>query len=534
MSTMLEPSDTSGLRRRVRLPLVTQLTEEVLVEKLDKFLSSIELRLELFEQYFKFNEEDSKSRRNSCTSLSSLKTFSEMNLSRIHEQLHVVKQLVLKTSFTNLEYLYKTLDDQYNSLFNPDSETDADTSFDNGKEVLSRKIIDTIHYFDVKLNQVDNLIQEKTPQAKEDYSKDSKFRPFAFYNFNTALKNAETKYLHYYELPLSWRENRYIIQGYRFSLKHTEMLKSIFHFNHNETMNIWTHLLGAGFIGWLMLVHFPTTSVYQQATAKQTWAMYVFLLAGIKCLVSSVVWHTYLCFAKLPFRQLCACVDYTGITVLITALVVSAEFCALYHYPKILSVYIGFSLLCGATSFAFNWLSYFDRPECRLLRIGFFMGLAFMGITAMICYSWYEGVMAALVFFSPLVYQSFVWYWIGVVFYGGLIPERWRYDIIINEDDTCDHNHTTTEVLEGKVEHSGQEELDEIEHEIEDQHETTDDILRKHFPLEPTKTPYHRDFFSLWWVDYAFSSHNFWHMCVVMGVVGHYFSLLEMYTNVLA
>lgn len=568
-------------------------TEELLIEKLDNFLSSIESRLDSFEQYFKFNESElddidvdldstkqisDRSRRGSSSSITSIKSFSENNLNMIHQRLDVIKQSVLKTSFTNLEYLYKTLDDQYNYLFASGkalaSSEDGDSSSEsinplNRKEILSKNIITTIQYFDDKLNQVENIIQNRTAQSKINYSKDSKFKYFKFYNFNKALKTAENQYLHYYQLPLSWRENRYIIQGYRFSMEHSNMLKSVFHFRHNESMNIWTHLVGFFILLYITFVHFPSTRAYQMNTSTDNIAMYGFLVAAMECLMCSVVWHTYSCFAKLQTRARCACVDYTGITILITASVVAAEYCSLYNYPILLRVWVLFSVLCGLFGFTFNWSPYFDKPECRSLRIGFFMGLAFLGVSAFFCMCFYEGFVKSALFFCPLIYKSFVWYWIGVVFYGGLIPERWRYDVIIDEDDTCQHTHTTSELLSGNVENSGKEEIEEIEIEMvekdiiessqllddyeeneqlnntpepeeapasddynSDHYEKYKDILDSHFPAQPNLTPYHNDFFSLWWVDYIFSSHNLWHVCVLLGIIGHYSSILEMYEHI--
>lgn len=585
-----DPSSSSSVLTNRSKSSPEKSTEELLIEKLDNFLSSIESRLDSFEQYFKFNENvlddieidsdatkllSEQSRRGSSSSLTSIKSFSEKNLNMIHQRLDVIKQSVLKTSFTNLEYLYKTLDDQYNYLFasgrSMSPSEDGDTSADsisplNRKEILSKNIITTIQYFDDKLNQVENLIQHKTPQASIGYDKDSKFKYFKFYNFNKALKTAENGYLHYYQLPLSWRENRYIIQGYRFSMKHTTLFKSVFHFNHNESMNIWSHLLGFFVLLYITLVHFPSSKAYQMNTSTDNIAMYVFLAAAMQCLGCSVVWHTYSCFAKLQTRAKCACVDYTGITTLITASVIAAEYCSLYNYSTLLRIWITFSTICGVSGFSFNWSPYFDRADCRSLRIAFFMGLAFLGVSAFFCMCFYEGFVKSGLFFSPLIYKSFVWYWIGVVFYGGLIPERWRYDVIIDEDDTCHHSHTTSEILTGNVENSGREEIEEIELEIEekdinetdsllhDDYEETNipepeeapasddvnsdhyhnyrDIIDSHFPVQPNLTPYHKDFFSLWWVDYVLSSHNLWHVCVVLGIIGHYSSLLEMYENI--
>lgn len=539
-TTALEVGSTSNTRNRspMRQPEegssssngILSATEEVLVDKLDKFLSSIEARLDNFEQFFKFTSEQevvdsldlqqgtpltnlnekqtTRSRRSSSSaSLHLLKTFSMNNLNLIHQRLTLIKKSVLTNSFNNLEYLYKTLDDQYNYLFTsyePEDEeqlielTITKSCDNNKKEILTEKIITTIQYFDEKLLQIDDFIKTHKPAATDDYTHDAILNKLRFFNFNRALRNATTRGLiHYYELPLSWRENKYIIEGYRFSLSHKTMLRSIFEFNHNESMNIWSHIIGLMYILYLAFVHFPLTDAFGHNTTAGNVAMYVFLTAAAKCLISSSAWHTYSCFAHYPTRQTMACVDYTGITVLITCLVIVVEYCALFNHPKLLMLFIVFSSICGSTGFIFNWSPYFDKPECRSLRIGFFMGLAFLGITSAICMAFYEGVWNALTFMFPLVYKSFLWYWIGVIFYGGLIPERWRYDVIIEENNTamCQHNYDTRDVLLDIVETSGVEEMEQIEEEFEeivDKHPLDSDwrvkeILDKHFKKHPDR-----------------------------------------------
>lgn len=568
----------------------TRSTEEVLIEKLDAFLSSIEHRLVRFDQYFKLagdsllEEESTKPyieksgepsgsgtrlRRSSSASILTIKHFSMDNLNKVYEQLSSVKDQVLQTLVLNLEYLYKTLDDKYNELFNADGESTPEPSYLNtlstNRDILADKIITNLAYFEQKLAHIDALVQSKTPQATANYDADERFARYRFYNFNRALNAARDRYLHYYQLPLSWRENRYIIHGYRFNLSHREMWRSMVHFNHNESANIWTHIVGAGVICYLAAVHFPGTEVYASNSRTGNAVMYLFLAAALECLVSSVLWHTYSCFAHFKIRNRFACVDYTGITVLITCSVIAAEYCALYNYPKLLYAFMAVLVASGLGGFLFNWLPYFDRPDCRPLRIVFFVSLAFLGASTFLCKWYYDGLAPAFYFYFPLVYKSFVWYWLGVVFYGGLIPERWRYDIVINEDDTCSHDHSVVEVISGNIEHSGEEELRDVQATIaapgsaavhktpttpaasETTHTTSppraatdiddeimqhNDILRKHFPDSPTRTPYHNDFLSLWWVDYIFQSHNIWHVFVVLGVVGHYFCLLGMFDNI--
>ena len=609
--------------------------EELLIEKLDYFVSSIESKLDHFDSYFKVKKEESKkqakqakqaskdnsnkylsvrdinsvngsnngsstsssstsasnSRRNSTSSIASLKEISIMKLNLVQDRLRLIRKSVLSKGFTNLDYLYNLLDDQYNYLFNqtlPEIDNQLEQESEKGdkesvalnKEILSGKIINTISYFEEKLIKIDDYIREKTPLLEDEMdTSDAMYNKLRFFNFNRALKNALENprgLIHYYELPLSWRENKYIIEGYRFSLKHTSMLKSIFKM-HNETMNIWTHLVGLGIILYIAFVHFPSTNAFSKNNMWDNLAMYQFLAAACTCLISSSIWHTYSCFAHYPSRQNFACIDYTGITILITCSIIAVEYCTLFQHPNLLYLYMAFSIAMGVFGFVFNWSLYFDKPECRSLRIGFFVGLSTSGATALLCQAYYEGILYSIKFFLPLCYKSFVWYGLGVVFYGGLIPERWRYDVIIEENiGACQHHYNIEDVLEDNVGHAGREEIQQIEKELEEmrphshaQHGAVvekmenkkqeeeeeeevdnkvegdeernngesvvdDDELRfrqlinKHFKKQPVRTPYANSWLSLWWVDYFLASHNLWHICVVLGVLGHYSSVLNM------
>ncbi|CAN3486617.1 ADIPOR-like receptor Izh3p [Diutina catenulata] len=553
MASSTAVASSEGELRQRSQPASSQ--EEKLIERLDAFLSSIESRLDNFDQFFRFQQQEtaakeaaakaepvapslsvpatpSHSRRGSASSMSSIKQFSMNNLNNVYTRLRLIKKQVLSNSFTNLDYLYNTLAQQYDSIFNEDLGEFVSVAKGASRELLSEKIITTIQYFDEKLLAIDDFIK---PHASSDYSAAVEYNHLRFFNFNKALKEAVNKRIHYYQLPLSWRENKYIVYGYRFSLSHWTMAKSVLQVNHNEFVNIWTHFIGFLVMAYLQFVHFPSTAVYaaNSWTDNAFWCLFFF--AAYQCLLGSCVWHTYSTFAHYPTRANCACIDYTGITVLITNSVLLAEYASLYHHPKLMRAIGGFSVTCGLAGFAFNWSSYFDRPECRSLRIGFFIGLAASGVSAMLCQAFYQGVFSAARFHFPLVWKSFVWYLGGTVFYGGLFPERWRYDVVFPDDGThCHHEYDASDVLTDKVGHDGEEELEQLEDDLQrtETESQFDALVQKYFPAEPKKTPYANDFMSLWWVDYIGSSHNIWHVCVVLGVVGHYFGMLDLFSQV--
>ena len=108
----------------------------------------------------------------------------------------------------------------------------------------------------------------------------------------------------------------------------------------------------------------------------------------------------------------------------------------------------------------------------------------------------------------PITLKSVVWYLIGVVFYGSFIPERFRSDVKV--DSTIPTNHELSTDLNIITTHKN-----------------------IHFREKPTVNNHCncRSFMTLWWVDYFGCSHSFWHFFVVLGVVGHYKAINDMFTS---
>ena len=111
------------------------------------------------------------------------------------------------------------------------------------------------------------------------------------------------------------------------------------------------------------------------------------------------------------------------------------------------------------------------------------------------------------------------------------------------EEDTAvgstngEEEESTTGVEEGSTEASAVwSETSHFFFEEEEEEEEEDDdfkrLVKKHFKKEPTKTPYANKFMSLWWVDYFMASHNIWHICVLLGILGHYSCLVHMFNEI--
>ncbi|KAG7909138.1 hypothetical protein KL905_003304 [Ogataea polymorpha] len=447
--------------------------EERVLERFDRFLAKLESRIEDFEKYF--TNSAYKSNRTHYTFFEALKS---------------IKAAVIQNQQHNLQAFGQILDRYYGSLLDEKKEydsTDMYAKISTGLQFLDEKIDLFEKTFNIPLSP-----QEHLGKLKE-----------KLYNFDKAVAAGSKRLLHFYELPFQWRENKYIIYGYRFNSGHLSALKSVFQL-HNETANIWTHILGSLLLLYIMLKHYPATEIYARSSFGDKLVTNCFFLASIKCLMSSVVWHTYDCISQLKLRKRFACIDYTGITVLITASIITTEHIALKEFPAAELGFISFSTIAGIVGVLFTWSEFFDKPESRPVRILFFISLSALGVAAFCSSAVLKGLEYSFHLYAPLL-KSFVWYLTGVQFYGTLVPERWRNDVIVDKLDICD------------------EAISELE---------KSDKLDEYLNKTPDETPMRKSWFSMWWVDYVFSSHHIWHIFVLLGVLGHYSAILEMFSLV--
>jgi adiponectin receptor len=113
-----------------------------------------------------------------------------------------------------------------------------------------------------------------------------------------ATKELEKKVEHkltylWHEIDAWQQDNHYIISGYRpASNSYLTSFHSLFYL-HNESVNIYTHLLGslAFLLTSLTLYHVLGTR-YQTATREDVYAFSCFFLGAIACLGMSATFHT--------------------------------------------------------------------------------------------------------------------------------------------------------------------------------------------------------------------------------------------------
>ena len=128
----------------------------------------------------------------------------------------------------------------------------------------------------------------------------------------------------------------------------------------NETMNVWTHVVGAVLFICLLFVTYrlPGTPIQGNAALQivQTalgyssntetilndtprWPITVFVLCAIWCLSGSAIFHNFFCVSK-KVKDVLQTLDYIGICILISGSYVPVIYYSFYCYPTYLKIHM--------------------------------------------------------------------------------------------------------------------------------------------------------------------------------------------------
>lgn len=231
--------------------------------------------------------------------------------------------------------------------------------------------------------------------------------------------------LRYDELPVPWRVNPHILKGYRFNETKLGCVRSMFSFS-NETVNIWTHALGLLIVLSVAFYFYPTSANFSLSTKTDVFIAAIFFFAACKCLVCSTIWHTMNCVADQTLLERFACVDYTGIALLIAASIMTTEYTAFYCEPVSCWTYITATGILGIFGVIMPWHPYFNRADKAWMRVGFFIGLGATGFLPIFQIMYTRSPAAAYELYagSNLV-KSLGVYVLGACVYASKVPERW-------------------------------------------------------------------------------------------------------------
>lgn len=237
------------------------------------------------------------------------------------------------------------------------------------------------------------------------------------------LRAKEVGLLTYDDLPKPWKVNPHILKGYRFTESKVGLVRSAFGV-HNELVNIWSHALGLVIVLAIAFYFYPTSINFSQSTKADIFVAAMFFFAACQCLVCSTIWHTMNAVADVGLVSTFACVDYTGISLLIGASIITTEYTAFYCDPTSRWVYMLATAFLGVGGVILPWHPKFNGPNMAWGRVAFYCGLAASGGLPVLQLIATHGGAFVWEFYAPVL-KSLAVYFLGALIYACKVPERW-------------------------------------------------------------------------------------------------------------
>ena len=242
-------------------------------------------------------------------------------------------------------------------------------------------------------------------------------------SIENAVKRArEHGHISYEDLPHPWRINPHILKGYRFSENKIDCIRSAFTIS-NETVNIWSHAIGLLVVLSIAFYFYPSSVNFSQSSKTDIFFAAMFFFAACKCLVCSCMWHTMNSIADQTLMERFACVDYTGISLLIAASIMTTEYTAFYCEPVSRWTYIVTTAVLGVGGVILPWHPTFNRADMAWARVAFYVALGATGFAPVIQLNMTRGSQWSYYFYAPVL-KSVMVYLGGAIIYALKLPEK--------------------------------------------------------------------------------------------------------------
>ncbi|CAL5048909.1 unnamed protein product [Urochloa decumbens] len=304
------------------------------------------------------------------------------------------------------------------------------------------------------------------------------------------------KLVSYHELPDYMKENEFILNYYRSEWPILNAVLSLFSW-HNETINIWTHLLGFMLFFGLTLVHLgqyfpqvadlighlswpiskvaenvstnigdvlsgaamfiqtnPTLASYGTAVASQTtrWPFFVFLAGAMFCLASSSACHLLSCHSH-RLNLFLIRLDYTGIAIMIVVSFFPPIYYIFQCEPHWQAAYLSAITAAGVATVYALMSPRLSAARYRAHRALLFVGMGLSGLVPAVhaaAVNWHKPARNVTLAYEGAMAASYL---VGTAFYLARVPERWRPGAF----DLAGHSHQIFHalVIAGALAHYG-------------------------------------------------------------------------------
>jgi adiponectin receptor len=141
------------------------------------------------------------------------------------------------------------------------------------------------------------------------------------------------------DLPSWQKDNHYILSGYRPASASFQKSFASLGYLHNESVNIYSHLLGAvAFSITGLVLYKAAASRYESATTSDIYAFGCFFLGAALCLGMSGTYHT-ISNHSLKVSKFGNKLDYVGIVFQITGSFIPSVYYGFYCHPQLQELY---------------------------------------------------------------------------------------------------------------------------------------------------------------------------------------------------
>ncbi|OTB00617.1 hypothetical protein M426DRAFT_324171 [Hypoxylon sp. CI-4A] len=221
------------------------------------------------------------------------------------------------------------------------------------------------------------------------------------------------------DIPEWYQDNPYVRQGYRTVSYSTRECLSSWMYMHNETLNIYSHLVPAA-----ALLICGLTYIFARLQYRSTGDAGVvagLMLSAVACLGLSSAYHTLMCHSR-QVEALWLRFDFVGIIFLILGSYVSGIYVAFWCEPLERKIYWSMIGSLSAISVVIVLAPTFQGPRWRTLRLLTFVCTGLSGVVPFI----HGSVMFG---FAEMVKQSGLAYYLaeGALFILGAIVYATRF-----------------------------------------------------------------------------------------------------------
>ncbi|XP_069123270.1 progestin and adipoQ receptor family member 3-like [Argopecten irradians] len=243
----------------------------------------------------------------------------------------------------------------------------------------------------------------------------------------TGLCNTQEKEIQlfkYSEIPDFLQGNPFVVKGYRAFLPFSLCLKSLFVWN-NETINIWSHLMG--FMVFFFLMFYDNIIVLP--ILKTSYTDHIIVTLGLCCyqfcMLCSTGFHMFACHSERASKRWLA-IDLTGISIGVIGCYLPAVHYAFYCLSIWRDIYLFIITCLSISTFVIMQNPRYFSNEWSNKRIMVYVGLGAYGVIPTIHWIYLNGGVSAAVvqLFVPKVIIMYSLAVMALVFYITKFPER--------------------------------------------------------------------------------------------------------------